>query len=531
MRKFKVAFMGELPAHGYSGGRYHAWIMAEALAEQNNHVYFVTNNIPEFSKDFESYPAHGKINIVLTNDFYDFEFQEESLDYVICVPAIAAGKKFYQACMDFSIRKGARFVFINFETPNWYQLYAKMERPLSDYEILRDICKYGCLVLSSAKESQKYAKTFYDKYPKKTEFSVWSPPINTIVADNVREDKQDQILVFLRIKDKHKGGDDFLKLLGDYLRGMTCVCIVGTGEIDPEFLQEAEEKAKEHGIKLRYEKSLSDLRKFQEIKRSRLLLFPSHFEGYGYPPVEALYCGTKCIAYDLPVLKEVSGEFLTYSEIDNIEMMRTQAEALLQKEEIEPICVDTADFFEQSKRLQTILEENYDSIKLKVSKKEWHIMMGKIRKWYYTKLVPDIIKYCIDNHIVISDRFSEDSQNWNWVKKQIKDKKVYIWGCGKAYRELYPKYKNRIKIVGVLDGNPEKIGTLDRVSGKFYIQSPLELKKMDASNIAIFISNKEHVDEIANELDSMGVKSYYSLCLIACNSLSAKIYKMIRKRI
>jgi glycosyltransferase involved in cell wall biosynthesis len=50
-------------------------------------------------------------------------------------------------------------------------------------------------------------------------------------------------------------------------------------------------------------------------------VFPSYFEGYGYPPVEALYCGTPCVAYALPVLKEVCGEHLTLVPIGDREAM------------------------------------------------------------------------------------------------------------------------------------------------------------------------------------------------------------------
>jgi glycosyltransferase involved in cell wall biosynthesis len=42
------------------------------------------------------------------------------------------------------------------------------------------------------------------------------------------------------------------------------------------------------------------------------MVFLSHFEGFGYPPVEALYCGVPCVARSLPVLREVNGDYLHY---------------------------------------------------------------------------------------------------------------------------------------------------------------------------------------------------------------------------
>lgn len=541
MDKLKVAIMGEMPATGYSGGRYHAWIMAEALAQQGNIVYMITNNIPEFARDFESYKNHNKIKVVLTDTFYSVSIEEKELDYVICVPAIEKKAVFYYACLDYSICMKARFAFINFESPNWFRLCTDIQRPEGDYKILKKICKYGCLIFSSALESKKYAVEYYDRFPDKTQHCVWSPPINSLVADSINETKEEQIIIFLRIQDKHKGGNDFLQLLGEYLRGMTCVCVVGTGEIADDFLEVVQARAKKYGVTLRFEKSLSDYRKFEEIKKSKLLLFPSHFEGYGYPPVEALYCGTRCIAYDLPVLREISGNALTYCEMGNILEMHKVAEKILKEKCVDSICVDTADFIKQSERLQDILEKNLQNDKL-TGKNIWiNKVCADARRWYDLRIrtrartrkkwLPNIIKYCIDNEIVISHVLNSEEERWKDVRRQIKGKEVYIWGCGRAYKELYPKYRDKVKIKGILDNNSEKIGTKDKISRKYVIQSPAVLKKENKEEVAVLIANKQDVDEIIEELVKMDIKIYHSLCMMELNSLSGKMYRYLKSNV
>lgn len=527
MRGLKVAIIGQMPAKGYSGGRYHAWIMAEALANEGNQVYMIVNAIPEFSKNFEQYPNHRHIKVVQISDFYDFKFAESKLDYVICVPSIRNGERFYDACLHFAIEKEARFAFINFETPNWYQACTEIKRPEKDYKILKNICKYGCLVFSSANESKKYAVEYYNKFPKQTEYCVWSPPINSLTADSIEEEKRNQILIFLRISDRHKGGDDFLQLLGEYLRGITCLCVIGNGEIPQDFLAQAQSKATQYGIKLKFEKELSDYRKFQEIKRSKLLLFPSHFEGYGTPPVEALYCGTRCVAYDLPVLREISGDALTYCEMGNISEMRKSMQALLREKDIDPICVDTAEFTRQAERLQHILEVNFTNPKLKCKRNFGVKILSEIRKKYFLTIggfIPEIIKYCIDINAEISQILVDDNEKWSTVRREIKGKNIYIWGCGRAYLDLYPKYKNRIKIKGVLDSSSTKIGRFDRLSGKV-IQNPDILQKENKDTTVVFISNKNNVDTIIGELQGYGIKYYHSLCMMEINSLGGRIYK------
>lgn len=47
-------------------------------------------------------------------------------------------------------------------------------------------------------------------------------------------------------------------------------------------------------------------------QKARLLLMPSHLEGFGLPGLEALACGTPVLATDLPVLREVLGPAARY---------------------------------------------------------------------------------------------------------------------------------------------------------------------------------------------------------------------------
>jgi glycosyltransferase involved in cell wall biosynthesis len=49
------------------------------------------------------------------------------------------------------------------------------------------------------------------------------------------------------------------------------------------------------------------------VAHARLLAFPSRYEGFGLPPVEAFATGTPVVASDLPVLREVLAEHATYA--------------------------------------------------------------------------------------------------------------------------------------------------------------------------------------------------------------------------
>jgi glycosyltransferase involved in cell wall biosynthesis len=49
------------------------------------------------------------------------------------------------------------------------------------------------------------------------------------------------------------------------------------------------------------------------VAGARLLAFPSFYEGFGMPPLEALAAGTAVVASDLPVLREVLGDQATFA--------------------------------------------------------------------------------------------------------------------------------------------------------------------------------------------------------------------------
>ena len=42
---------------------------------------------------------------------------------------------------------------------------------------------------------------------------------------------------------------------------------------------------------------------------ARLLVQPSLYEGFGIPPLEALYCGTRAVISDIPVFREIYADF------------------------------------------------------------------------------------------------------------------------------------------------------------------------------------------------------------------------------
>lgn len=314
LQRLRVAVCSHMPKDkSYSGGRYHAFMMAEALALGGHDVYFITNNEPVFCQDFAGLPAHDQIRLCLTPDFQK-GLPEGSFDIVVFVPAYEMRKEYYYGVQAFAIDRNAHLVFVNYESGNWFNALAPVPRDLALWEPWLKVARRSSLILSISRESDWWARQFYPPVPGHTRFDWCYPAINTVAANRVRAlPKEKRILLFTRFAwSEHKGTAQLEELFCPAMRGFTLVLIVGAGEVPSKALDALAARAEQHGVALEILYRLNDEEKFREIQRAALMLFPSFFEGFGYPPIEAQYCNTPVVAFDLPVLRETSGDRLIY---------------------------------------------------------------------------------------------------------------------------------------------------------------------------------------------------------------------------
>jgi len=64
-------------------------------------------------------------------------------------------------------------------------------------------------------------------------------------------------------------------------------------------------------------------------RRAEAVLLPSEAEGFGMPLVEALACGARVFASDLPVFHEVGGQAVLYCPVGDVEVWAEQIEGRL----------------------------------------------------------------------------------------------------------------------------------------------------------------------------------------------------------
>ncbi len=320
-------------AIGYTGGRYHAWMMTEALAAGGADVVAWTTAQPFLMRDFLTYPSHGRIELHIDPDFV--RPPEGPFDVIFLTPNQSMDWGPYVAAVSTARKLAAPLVFLDFEAPTWFNAENANQRSILRTAPFWASSRYADVILSSTAYGSERAREYYRPYRPAEAFRYCYLSINSIVADSVEAERANQIVCIARLDgaNRHKGITALRDVFSDDIAGFTFVVI---GTMPEETESQLREIANARGIKFVRKSGLTDREKFEEIKKSRLMVFLSTFEGFGLPPVEALYCGTPCIVNPLPVLKEVSGDALIYLEGGSSDLTQCVMKAIARTEPLVP---------------------------------------------------------------------------------------------------------------------------------------------------------------------------------------------------
>ena len=318
------------PRAHFSGGRYHATMLALAMAGFCDEVVIWSNNYSPWLNELALVSNVEKLSFVV-NDFW--AEPEGAFDYVVMVPDLA-DEVVIQA-LQIAKRNGAKTGFINFESPNWFNAMSPEPRPLDGF---RNWYAMGCfsdVILSSASTAVPFAERYYKNPFNTASYGVARPAINDSAAAIVKAampKKDKRITVFGRFgsSSSHKNLDGLLAVLPEGLDGYKLALVAGTSNhIEEATVQAMSDALAERGITLELLNMISDTRKFEVIARSDLVLFPSLFEGFGYPPVEAALMGVPCVMYALPVLLENNRDHGYFVPVGDIQAMREKISEVL----------------------------------------------------------------------------------------------------------------------------------------------------------------------------------------------------------
>ena len=114
----------------------------------------------------------------------------------------------------------------------------------------------------------------------------------------------------------------------------------------------------EAGSRLLWKTDASDADINHAYQHAAALLFPSQAEGYGLPVVEAANQGLGTIASDIPSLREIGGEGVTYVTVDNTEAWADAIAGVLSGEFPNPSIVKALSWQESAQQLLAVLDED-----------------------------------------------------------------------------------------------------------------------------------------------------------------------------
>lgn len=297
----------------YSGGRIHALMLAIGLTKLGYSVDYYTNLKPIFLDDFSSTLDKDSINFII-NKYFVFKPKNRAYHHIIIIPHLNTIKNFlydkfvfYRFVTKLKKINNSKLNFIDFESPNWILSFGDNLRSPFSYRNSDTIIKHVDSIVSSTCTGSNFAKSYYKKLNSKLNFHVLNPPVNSGVADLIRNiQKSNSVVFFARFGQKHKAADVLFILMKSLPKGFILKLVTNVELISDDMFERITHEAIKQGITLEFLDKVDDWKKFEALAEARVLVFSTKFEGFGLPPVEAQYMNTPVICSDLPVLREVN---------------------------------------------------------------------------------------------------------------------------------------------------------------------------------------------------------------------------------
>jgi len=330
-------FMQHMPH--YTGGRYSVYLWAVILSQFMD-VTLITNAHHPFEKDFEGYNLSNFHLVIDTR--WGQDIAQNDFDFVIGVPNLSG-----QFAMAYSQRFDIPCYLILFESPNFVSEYREGEDSTEGYWENYRKCLVRCAgIICPSHMSAEKAAEWLPEY--KGEFHVLHPALNQVVADMALQSIAEPMAAPSREIVEGKTVDDSrphllyvsrmvgfknpIAALDAIARkiGKAKVTIIGrVGPSPGQMIEDHRKFWESKGLEVEVLGVKDDRTKFEAIKACDLMLFPSQFEGFGMPPMEALYFEKPCVCYELPVLRKSYGDHLNYVERGNAEAFADEVKRLM----------------------------------------------------------------------------------------------------------------------------------------------------------------------------------------------------------
>ena len=293
--------------------------LSEDLIKQKNLIIKYRKTVPLIKKRM----GLGKIDKVWSNTYYETyaknQIKKFRPDWIIgylresAIKAIKIGKSLNI--------KVANFIY---ETPPWmkeqlgkdWDLQLKHEEFSKSWQNTKKAYEQSDILIPN---SGLAGKKCFQWIPKaKVSVPVY-PGVEAPVPKNV---KRDIDIIYIGRLDKLKNVSDILKASeGKNSR----ICIIGKGDEENNL----KILASLNNLKVDFKGAVTDKEKWKLLNRSKLLVFPTSFEGFGMPPLEAMAMGCNVLCSDIPIFKEIYGREISYFKLNDIKDLRRKIEHVI----------------------------------------------------------------------------------------------------------------------------------------------------------------------------------------------------------
>lgn len=96
------------------------------------------------------------------------------------------------------------------------------------------------------------------------------------------------------------------------------------------------------------------------LNEAKGFIYPSIFEGFGIPPLEALCCGTPVAASDIPVIREVLGDNIVYFDPFNVDDMASAIRTLMEGDcSVDSVIIGRYSWEKSADKLKEVYHKTY----------------------------------------------------------------------------------------------------------------------------------------------------------------------------
>jgi len=296
----KIGIFMQMSSH-YTGGRYSIFHQSVLLGEYYQVILFCDRDI-HFKNDFKDYPGYKNVSIIIDSQ-YGMNKTSNDFDFVIGIPNISG---IYAS--EYAKKWKIPFYCYMFESPNFVSEYhAGIDSTEEFWTDFKKAISSADIKISPSYMSSDYLKKWINQDD--NSFKVLYPCMNDKLASNVMNEA---VLYKLEDENIYKCDIVCITRMADFKCPMPVLRELEKHNLKLKIkligkfrnIEKIKSEYNYENLDIEYCDGISDTEKFKYLYFSKLMIFPSRFEAFGMPPMEALFFHKPCIVYNIPILRE-----------------------------------------------------------------------------------------------------------------------------------------------------------------------------------------------------------------------------------